>query len=53
MIYINVKSGTLPPWSRDVIRIAFPPGPAGSSNTQVPILSGYDSSALPQQPDMY
>jgi hypothetical protein len=37
----GVRSGTLPPWSRDVARIAFPPGPAGSSNTQVPILSDY------------
>src|SRR5436305_1797285 len=35
----GVRSGTLPPWSRDVARIAFPPGPAGSSNAQVPILS--------------
>src|SRR5947207_5290465 len=34
-----VRSGTLPPWSRDVARIAFAPGPAGSSNLHVPILS--------------
>ena len=35
----GVRSGTLPPWSCDVARIAFPPGLAGSSNAQVPILS--------------
>ena len=49
----GVRSGTLPPWSRDVARIAFPPGPAGSSNAQVPILSGYDPFVASATADMH
>jgi hypothetical protein len=36
--YNSVRSGTLPP-GHVIARVALPPGPAGSSNAQVHILS--------------